>query len=406
MWGDSAESVKRKAGSKINYIISVLVLVFLLMPISGATILNITASEDAPVYSPTPGTNYGTLNPISIHNWSTTIDIAYLKFDVSSVPPDAIITDVKFFFYETDYGSSAYKKNISIFKVTEPWTETAITYNTMPADDGVILDTRLVGGYYDYEEQGWYNWTITDLASSWINGTSDNNGVKLAHPEQAANEYWFETREGTHLPYLSIDYAPRVETLAPTNVDTDSATLNATVTNHTGTDDIWFEYGSISGIYHYVTKKQSITGNGTVSFKLSDGYPIIPDKTYYYRAAIASESGNQMTFTTLDISQLSGYDFDKNWEALKNASFEMDSLAVILPLPFTDILGAIFWGIVFSLIFIIGWIRQGDVTNMALLGILIAGSILAFVPPEFVQIGQALLVVSIAGMLVSYIYKK
>jgi len=243
--------------------------------------------------------------------------------------------------------------------------------------------------------------TLAGCGYSWTPNSTESGVYSFIY-------YYNDSYSGSDSEIITItvnDYLV-LTTLVATNVDTDSATLNAQLDNHAGTDDIWFEYGSISGVYHYVTKKQSITGNGTVSFKLSDGYPIIPDKTYYYRAAIASESGNQMTFTTLDISQLSGYDFDKNWEALRNASFEMDSLAVILPLPFTDILGAIFWGIVFSIIFIIGWIRQGDVTNMALLGILIAGVILSFVPPEFVQIGQALLVVSIAGMLVSYIYKK
>jgi len=197
-----------------------------------------------------------------------------------------------------------------------------------------------------------------------------------------------------------------IETLAATNVDTDSAKLNANVTNHTGTEDIWFEYGTISGNYKYKTDSQSVTNNQTISYTLANGYPIIPDTTYYYRAAIASEKGNQMEFTTTDISEITGFDFDKNWDALRNTNFGADNLTTTLPLPYTDVLGVIFWGILFGIIFIVGWVRQGDVTNMAIVGMLVGGSILVFVSPEFVQIGQALLVVSIAGMLVSYIYKK
>jgi hypothetical protein len=250
------------------------------------------------------------------------------------------------------------------------------------------------GGIYSF------GYVFVDGQTYWINVSKTGyyaNNTQITFNED--HEIWNPIL--TAFPVSDI-----LETIAATNINTDSATLNAIITNHTGTEDIWFEYGSISGIYHYRTDSQSITDNGTISYTLSNGYPIIPANTYYYRAAITSEKGNQMEFTTTDISELTGFDFDKNWDALRNTNFGVDNLTTTLPLPYTDILGAMFWGLIFAIIFIVGWIRQGDVTNMAIVGILIGSAILVFVPPEFVQIGQALLVVSIAGMLVSYIYKK
>lgn len=301
---------------------------------------------------------------------------------------------------------------------TLTWTVTVVTGGGGGTDwdwlDGYVKDgsgtlvntatvTTIKGNAYT-NANGYYSfgYVFVDATSYWINitksGYSSNNTYLLFNED---HEMLNVTLTLTSTPTITM-----LETLAATNVDTDSATLNAVVTNHTGTEDIWFEYGAISGIYHHRTLSQSITDNGTISYTILNGYPIIPDRTYYYRVAITGEKGNEMSFTTADISELTGFDFDKNWDALKNTGFDVGNLTVVLPLPYTDIMGTLFWGVLFGIIFIVGWIRQGDVTNMALVGILIAGTILAFVPPEFVQVGQALLVVSVAGMLVSYIYKK
>jgi hypothetical protein len=77
--------------------------------------------------------------------------------------------------------------------------------------------------------------------------------------------------------------APRVETLAATNVGTASTTLNGTLADMEGYDTVrvWFYYWkeSESGIHE--TPKQTITATGDFSAMVG---PLTIGETYYFKA--------------------------------------------------------------------------------------------------------------------------
>ena len=95
------------------------------------------------------------------------------------------------------------------------------------------------------------------------------------------------------------------------------------------------------------------------------------------------------------------YNFTKNFNNFSNTSLDPINMTQVASAPYTDVLGAVFWGIVFSVIFIMIWMRQEDITIPSIVGLLIGGSLWAFMPGYWVSIAMSLSVVSFAGLMYS-----
>lgn len=99
------------------------------------------------------------------------------------------------------------------------------------------------------------------------------------------------------------------------------------------------------------------------------------------------------------------YDFDKHMNDLQNSNFELGNLTRLGAASYEDILGSIFWGVLFALIFGIMWISMEDITIPALLGMIIGASVWYLMPAEWVQMAMSLTVISMAGLVYSYLKK-
>lgn len=108
-------------------------------------------------------------------------------------------------------------------------------------------------------------------------------------------------------------------------------------------------------------------------------------------------------FTTLAISEIPDYGFDRYFGNLTNSSFNVSNLTSVASSPYTNLFGNIFWGILFAIIFIMIWVRQEDVTIPSLLGLIIGGSIWYLMPEDWVAMAMSLTVVSFAGLMYSLI---
>jgi len=97
------------------------------------------------------------------------------------------------------------------------------------------------------------------------------------------------------------------------------------------------------------------------------------------------------------------YQFDKNFANLTNSSLDPVNLSAVASAPYTDIIGNIFWGVIFSLIFIMIYLRQEDVTIPSILGLIIGGSLWVFMPADWVSMAMSLTVVSFFGLMYSLI---
>jgi len=147
-----------------------------------------------------------------------------------------------------------------------------------------------------------------------------------------------------------------------------------------------------------------IAANGSFSYLLT-GYPLISNKKYYYRA-VANNSlnmsyGDQTSFTLLSLGAIPDYNFNKNFDNLTNASLDPTNMSSVASSIYTDIIGTVFWGFLFAIIFIMIWMRQEDITIPSLLDLIIGASLWSFMPPEWVQMAMSLTVISFAGLVYS-----
>ncbi len=203
--------------------------------------------------------------------------------------------------------------------------------------------------------------------------------------------------------------ATTITTRAASGITADTVTFNATYASvPSGGVQVWFEYGMRNDFYMYSTPKTTLPASGDYTY-IQTGYPLISStsgEVFYYRGMSADASGNQLSFTLTGTVAIDDYNFDAHIQELKDAKLNVSKTVTVLPKPYEDIVGTLFYGIVFGLIFMVIWIRQDDVTNPAILGIIISAGIFALVPPDYLKIGNALLVVSIAGIIISIIFKK
>jgi len=97
------------------------------------------------------------------------------------------------------------------------------------------------------------------------------------------------------------------------------------------------------------------------------------------------------------------YNFDKNFSDIGTSGLNPVNLSRIGAQPFVDIFGSIFWGVVFSIIFIMIWLRQKDVTIPAILGLIIGLSLWSFMPADWVSMASSLSIVSFFGIMYTLI---
>ncbi len=103
------------------------------------------------------------------------------------------------------------------------------------------------------------------------------------------------------------------------------------------------------------------------------------------------------------LSPIPDYGLDDNFNNLTNSTLDPVNMTAVAVAPYTDIMGNIFYGILFSMVFGMIWMRQEDITMPALLGLIIGGSIWGLMPGDWTSMAMSLTVVSFAGLMYSLI---
>jgi hypothetical protein len=203
------------------------------------------------------------------------------------------------------------------------------------------------------------------------------------------------------LTVVTVSSAAVITTHDATNITASTVILHGHL--DTGTYDVWFEYG-VDGNYIYQSEHQNITGPYVFGSNLS-GLPLIPGQNYSFRAAGNLSGiytvGGRKNFTLLEGELLPDRDFDKYYEILKGDELNLTRWSENITKPFEDLMGNIFWGLFWGIIFAALWIRQEDVTVPCLLGMVIGASLWELLPFEWVGVGQMLFIISFAGILYS-----
>jgi hypothetical protein len=148
---------------------------------------------------------------------------SYLKFDLSGIPDNAIITSAKLHLYR--YEGEAEGETIGSYYVSDDtWTESGITWNNAPAM-GSQMSSTAVG-----PDDGGYIWDVTSQVSSEITGDDILSvGLKFAvesktkHQDFCDRELTGDNCNDVQGPYLEIVY-----TLPTTTTTTTTTTLPPT----------------------------------------------------------------------------------------------------------------------------------------------------------------------------------
>jgi len=212
-------------------LILVYLILALIFPLTAASTTTITldAVADAYVRSTEGNVNHGSDTELfAANDASGTDEITYIKFDLSSINPAAVVISAKLRLWVT-FGGGV---EICVYRVTSDWAENEITWNTMPSS--VTESESCINVPLD---SGWAEWDITELVQAWINQTYNNYGVKI-YPSGAGNYAHFASREYSetgYRPQLVIEYI-EPNTVTQTITETQTVTETITVANTTITE--------------------------------------------------------------------------------------------------------------------------------------------------------------------------
>ena len=161
--------------------------------------LNPTA--DAYVYSTSSTSNYGSATTLRSGFWVEFQQkfISLLKFDLSSLPDDAIITSAELKLYMSSGMSSG---TMAASRNTEDWAENSVNWSTRPSNDDPRA-TALVSSGSSY-----IPWDVTALVEDWFTGDHTNYGFSIVATAQETDfsADFFSREASGNQPELVISY--------------------------------------------------------------------------------------------------------------------------------------------------------------------------------------------------------
>ncbi|MEO8425644.1 MAG: DNRLRE domain-containing protein, partial [Verrucomicrobiota bacterium] len=230
---------------------------------SGSTIVNLFPTQDTFLNVNTDiGISSATLN---LYTWpdDKIANVILMKFDLSSIPAGATITDAQLNLYllESDtheeaasatYSVGAHKLTINpnlalasgfTYDGTNPWTPNSCCNNDIPMAQGDIT-----AAYTTLEvdkTNGFKAWNLTTMAQEWLNTPATNYGVLLNSDATKPKDRYrafasMEDITASKRPYLQVTYTSASTTvnLFPTqdtflNINTNIAISDATLNLYT-----------------------------------------------------------------------------------------------------------------------------------------------------------------------------
>ena len=171
--------------------------------------------KDASAYKWRPFENYGGNSSLNIGgNTVGTTYRTFIEFNVSSIPPTAVITDARIGLHYNWASSTADEVSIALYNVHQPWDEDDIEWNGQPSTAPIPWFIATIPGYatgdFFYFDIGSGN------VQKWVNGSLSNYGIMLRDYDEndADTLRVFSSSENTDAdsrPKLIIQYYEPVE---------------------------------------------------------------------------------------------------------------------------------------------------------------------------------------------------
>ncbi len=183
---------------------------------------------DTYVYSAAPATNYGAAAVLYTGSQSpSAVGRALFRFDLSSIPAGATVTNASFQAYLTQTSASPTTLDVELKRIDAAWQEMAATWNNQPSTTGA---SNVIGVG---KAPAYYSWDVTSLAQTWVNGAPNRGLALLSKDEATIGWRGFASRESSapaNPPRLVIDYTTPTKTPTPTPTPTRTPTRTFTPT--------------------------------------------------------------------------------------------------------------------------------------------------------------------------------
>jgi hypothetical protein len=158
--------------------------------------------KDAEINSGSPGSNLGS-NEFLTLNWINNFrSIGLVEFDLSSIAPGSVINSAQLsLFHQINTQSNA---QYDIFRVTSPWLESTVTFNTAPSFDPIAVSSLTFSGNPGVRRE----WDVTAVVQGWVSGAFANYGLWIEEiPVQGAATAYFSSSDGLsgREPRLTVD---------------------------------------------------------------------------------------------------------------------------------------------------------------------------------------------------------
>ena len=265
-----------------------------------------SGGEDTQIYVYAPSTNYCNLDLLKVGERGRSV--ALLRFDVSAIPAEAIVTRASLELYAAGWGGE--NMTIDAYQVIRTVAMCEVTWNqahngnnwALPGCNGAT--DRSMTGLASVTTTGlgrWYSFNVTAAAQGWVSGLPNNGVVLYGGYPSVVNSYYFASAQNAvvaNRPRLVITYrlpegptrtptASAVATSTPTRTPTASATYTP-VPTLTPTRTPTVSSGATATVLPQATATPTATlsiTEGTVILQQGrDGYQGAAD-TYIYAYA-------------------------------------------------------------------------------------------------------------------------
>jgi len=202
-----------------------------------------TGCADTRISGENPNSNFGSQELIlGMRGLASNL----VAFDVSSLPPYAVIVEASFALFVSNYGQRDTDPVIATtYAVTRTWAEMQATWNKathtsawgLPGCNDILTDRSPVsmGSQAIFARDTWYEWDVTPAVQAWVLDPSSNHGLLAAQTNvEIGGEYDIRHSEYPGIPFrprLSVTYFLVPPTSTPTPTVTRTATASPTATN-------------------------------------------------------------------------------------------------------------------------------------------------------------------------------
>jgi hypothetical protein len=188
--------------------------------------MDLAPTDNTYVSSREPASNFGGVYAFAIENSTilsnTWEEVAWLKFDLSTVPKDASIVNASLQLYT--YTVSETTNIQAYYCPNNSWSEWNITYSNSPSYDITPIDSETVAS-----PSQTYNWNVTQAVENALHNNADAVTIVLGQQDQSTKISYvaFNSRENL---FSNSDYSPRLaikynSAPSPTSTPTSTTTM-------------------------------------------------------------------------------------------------------------------------------------------------------------------------------------